>query len=514
MLKSRVLRGIVIGAVTIAVVAAGGFWAASALTTTSDRYVTALASTGDVTASYTATGSVTRKNSVAASFSVSGTVKKVYVSVGDTVTEGETLAVLNKSALQLAVLEAETTVAQAKAALYSARHPSSSSSSSSSGGSSGGVTVNAKVLNAAVSRVNAAVTDESAKCDALIASLKSSSSSSSSSTSSSSTSSASTEATPSASASTTSLTKTDVSDADLQACADARAELTAANQNLTKVVAAMTKSGGATKKSSSSSTKVSKSAVATAKATLLKANQALATAQTNLSNAELVAPISGTVGLVGLTAGSSSSSGTITIVGAGVAKVTFELPLAQREKVKVGQTVTVNPAGSSKELSGRITAISPLETSGTSGDTPTYSTTVTVSDSKNLLASGSKASVAIAIASASGVVRLPASAVTPTGTNTATVSVVTAANAKTAADETVKTGVVGGGWVEITEGITAGQMVVLADRTAAIPSNTTTSRRTTSSSSSSSKSTSSAAPVAAASSTASTAPQPAASASK
>lgn len=509
MLKSRVLRGIVIGAVTIAVVAAGGFWAASALTTTSDRYVTALASTGDVTASYTATGSVTRKNSVAASFSVSGTVKKVYVSVGDTVTEGETLAVLNKSALQLAVLEAETTVAQAKAALYSARHPSSSSSSSSSGGSSGGVTVNAKVLNAAVSRVNAAVTDESAKCDALIASLKSSSS-----TSSSSTSSASTEATPSASASTTSLTKTDVSDADLQACADARAELTAANQNLTKVVAAMTKSGGATKKSSSSSTKVSKSAVATAKATLLKANQALATAQTNLSNAELVAPISGTVGLVGLTAGSSSSSGTITIVGAGVAKVTFELPLAQREKVKVGQTVTVNPAGSSKELSGRITAISPLETSGTSGDTPTYSTTVTVSDSKNLLASGSKASVAIAIASASGVVRVPASAVTPTGTNTATVSVVTAANAKTAADETVKTGVVGGGWVEITEGITAGQMVVLADRTAAIPSNTTTSRRTTSSSSSSSKSTSSAAPVAAASSTASTAPQPAASASK
>ena len=222
----------------------------------------------------------------------------------------------------------------------------------------------------------------------------------------------------------------DPTKAELQDCANARAEVLAANTNLQTVVTLLTTPKPSTptttvKKSSSSSSSSSSSnarAVASAKADLLKANQDLQAANDDLDAATLVAPISGTVGVVGLTKGDSASSGTITIVGSGNAVVTFELPLKTRSLVTVGQEVTVTPAGSTTAMKGKLTAISTLETSGTSGSTTTYATTVAVSDADELLATGAKASVAIAVKSASGVIRLPASAVTPTGTGTATVT--------------------------------------------------------------------------------------------
>lgn len=489
-MKNPIIRWLVVG--LVAVVLAGGVavWMSTTSSGAAARYVTALASTGDVSAAYTATGKITRDNSSKVSFSVTGTVKKVDVAVGDAVTAGQRLAVLNTTALQLAVLNAETSVAQAKASLYSAQHPASASSSTSA---KGGVTIDPKALAAAVQRVNAAAAAEAAACDPVLAALGSTTSgSAAASTSTSST------VTASPSATATSTASAAPSDAALQACADARGQVTAANAELTKVVAAITKPGAGHSSSGSSQTTVSKSAVAKAKASLLQANQDLTTAQKNLDAAELVAPISGTVGLVTLSVGSSASSGAITIVGDGVAKITFELPLAQRQKVSVGSTVSVNPAGSTSALSGRISSIATLATSGTSGDSPTYTTTVTASDPKDLLATGAKASVQLSIASASNVVRVPASAVTPTGTGTATVSTVTSATASTSTTVTVKTGVVGGGWVQITEGVSAGQLVVLADRTAAIPTNSTT-RRTTSTASST-RSSGSTAPSAVASS--------------
>ncbi|PZQ35912.1 MAG: hypothetical protein DI570_32930, partial [Phenylobacterium zucineum] len=200
---------------------------------------------------------------------------------------------------------------------------------------------------------------------------------------------------------------------------------------------------------------------------------------------------------VGLSVGESASVGSITIVGTGSAVVSFELPLTTRELVTVGQEVTVTPAGSTKTLTGKITSIASLETSGTSGDTPTYTTTVSVSDASGLLASGAKASVLIPIKSATSVLRLPASAVTPTGTGTATVQVVDSANATSASTVTVQTGAVGGGWVQITSGVEAGQIVVLADNTAAIPENQTNRRRTTSTSSASASAAASSAATAA-----------------
>jgi RND family efflux transporter MFP subunit len=522
MFRNPRVRAVLGAGTALAVVAGIGIAVATSSSAASSRYVTAAAATGDVTQTYVATGTISRKNTSEVSFAVAGTVKKVSVSVGDQVDAGDVLAVLKKGTLQLAVLNAETSVARANASLYAARHPASTSSSggsSGSSGSSGFVTIDPKILNEAVSRINLAIMNEADSCNAIFGAIlpaaepTATPTTSTGGTTTGTTGAAAAETTaptatptpeatetpeaakaddnPVATASASQLAKTleegDFTDDELQACANARAEVIAANTSLQLIVAQLTKPRPVKKTSSkSSSTSVSASAVASAKADLLKAEQALAAAKQDLADAELVAPISGTVGVVDLAPGDSASAGAVTIVGTGSAVVTFELPLSTRQLVKVGQQVTVTPAGSTRTLTGKITAISSLETSGTSGSSPTYATTVSVADADGLLATGAKASVLIPVKSAANVLRVPVSAVTPTGTGTATVQVVDAANATTAATVEVQTGAVGGGWVQITSGLDAGKLVVLADNTAAIPSNQSNRRLGTSTGSSSS----------------------------
>ena len=549
------LRGVIVAGAALAVIAAVGVGVSFAKPATQTRYVTATAGTGDVTQTYTSTGAITRTNTAEASFAVDGTVGSVKVAVGDTVDAGEVLAVLKKGPLQLAALEAETSVAEAKAALYSALHPSGPSSRTGSAGSgsagsgssgsgsgsrsgsgSGGrtVTIDPTVLIQATTAISTAVAAEQVACAPVFGSIPQPTATATAtvSTSPSTTPSASSSPTPTPSESasqtpsgtpsttpwespapTVSQTPTetashsrivkDQSDtieandptaAELKACGEARAQVKLATANLQTVVQRLLVTGskpsggtsggssaqasGSSAASSSSTPTVSAAQVASARAKLLQAEQALQSAQDDLDGAELVAPISGTVGTVGVSAGNSSSAASVTIVGEGNAQVSLQLPLKTRTLVKAGQKVTVTPAGSTRNLPGILTGISAIETSGTAGASPTYTTLVTVSDSGGLLASGAKASVTIPMASATGVVRLPASAVTPTGSGTATVQVL-GAGSTTATSVEVTTGAVGGGWVQITKGITAGQSVVLADTTADLPTNSN-NRRTTS----------------------------------
>ena len=545
------LRAVIIAGTALAVVGGVGWGVAVANPSSQTRYVTATAGTGDVTQTYSTSGTIARTNTSEASFAVDGTVSSVKVAVGDQVEAGDVLAVLKKGPLQLAVLDAETSVAEAKANLYSAQNPtstssrtgSSGSSSSSSGsgssgsgssgsggsgsGAQGGVTSNPAPLLAATTALTTAVAAEEVACEPVFGAVPEPTASPSPSTSESpsaspspsetttKTASPSAEPTPTESESPSAspsatvedqdaiIEANDPTDAELKACGEARAQVKLATANLQTVVQQLvqpsgnggtggqsgtgssnTKSGSSSTKSGSSSSSstttatVSAAQVASAKAKLLQAEQALQAAQDDLDNAELLAPIAGTVGTVELSKGSASSARAITIVGSGNAQVSFELPLATRTLVKNGQRVTVTPAGSTKALAGTITSISAVETSGTAGDTPTYTTVVTVSDADGLLASGAKASVTIPVASATNAVRVPASAVTPTGTGTATVQVL-ASGSSTASTVQVTTGAVGGGWVEIKQGISAGDTVVLADNTAELPTNTNNNQRRT-----------------------------------
>jgi len=480
------VRAVLIAGVSLAVVAAIGIGAANANAVTSGRWVTATAAAADVSQIYTTTGTVARQNTAEATFSVDGTVRSVKVAVGDEVSAGDVLAKLNTRTLKLAVLEAETSLAQAKLSLYTAQHPSSSTNGSNQSSATTGTSVDLKALTAVTSAVDKAVKAEAKVCDPIMSWLNSDLSSTDSTTA---TATASPSASPSDSASTT-----EPSLDELAAGGTARAQVSAAKQPLQQFVRTLSSGGTSAKPgssaSSSTTTSVSASQVAQAKAAVLSAEQQRQAAVDEVDAAELLAPISGTVGAVDLSVGDSASAGSITIVGRGSAVVSIELPLKTRSALQVGDPATVTPAGATTELSGKITSISPLETSGTSGDTTTYTTTIVVADPDDLLSDGAKATVSIPVASATGAVTVPVSALTPTGTGTGTVAVL-AAGSDTPTTTEVTTGAVGGGLVQITDGLKVGEVVVLADRTAEIPSKTTSRTRSQSSSSSSSGSSSS-----------------------
>lgn len=613
-LRTRI-RSLAIVGVSLATIAAlGTAWATSS-SAASARFVTATAATGSVTQSYLSTGAISRTNNVAATFAVDGTVESVKVAIGDTVTQGQVLATVDTTALKLALLNAETNQAQAKATLYAAQHPSTSTSSSAKAGASAaapsgssaaagaaagsatgttgtgttgttgtGVSVaDTAQLLAAMAAVNvasatwsSAVAAKPTTCDEIYAALLTANEtvpSAAATPTDSADSSGNTEANPTSggsdansSAVTSTATPTPTSTTDsadaadssgtqsapsesaspsddaeedptqlaafavdditidqIKACGEARTALLTANAVLAdyyhQLVTTGTivtpdestgstptpsasptasasatsgtsgssgstssaASGSSSSSSASSTASVSARAVAAATADVLAAAQDVATAESNLQSAELLAPIDGTVGALNLEKGASASGGSVTIVGEGTAVASIEVPLATRTLLKQGMAAEVTPAGAGAALAGTITGISILETSGTSGDTPTYTTLVVVKDPEQLLNTGAKASVSIAVATATDVVVVPASAVTPTGDGAGTVQVVDSASADSAETVQVTTGAVGGGRVEVASGITAGQLVVLSDKTAAIPSNTT-QRRTASAS--------------------------------
>ncbi|OYO10378.1 hypothetical protein BI335_17760 [Enemella evansiae] len=211
---------------------------------------------------------------------------------------------------------------------------------------------------------------------------------------------------------------------------------------------------------------VDQAKVATDRAAVLAAEQAIAQARSNLDAATLRAPIAGTVGTIGFTAGAAATpNAAITVVGGGAAEVTVPVPLTNRPQVQLGQEVRVNAPGSLTADPGTITEISPLPVSATAS-TPSYNVTVLVADPGPGLASGGRADTGIVVGRVADAVTVPVSAVTRVATGTGTVRVLDGTGVR---DATVATGLVGGGLVEITGGLTAGQRVVLADGAQPLP---------------------------------------------
>lgn len=596
-MNKRMRSVLIAGVSLVSVGAIGTVWATSS-SAAAGRYVTAVAATGDVSQSFWATGTVSRENQVDATFSVTGTVKKLKVGVGDVVAAGDVLATLDTAALKLALLNAQTDLASAKATLYAAEHPSSSSSrgsssvtlpaggSGTSGGSGGtsvpsGITAtDAARLYQAIAAVNVATQkwsnpDQPTTCDLIYAALLNAneqttdpgeqpdpgtdngsgnaddggtgsddsgsqaagdagdsgdtdnpgdtpdpdddsdagtgdsgdadsgdpdSGTSGNPADSSATDSSDTED-DSGDTTQLALVVDDITLDDIRACGEAREELLLANAVLadyyqqliatgtigdgddspatpapsTPASTSSRGSSGSSKASGSSTVSVSARAVAAAEADVLRNQQAVDAAEAAVANAELVAPISGTVGAISLEKGASSSAGSVTIVGEGTALVSIEVPLASRGLLSQGMAATVTPAGSARALAGTVSQIAVLETSGTAGDNPTYTTTIAVDDPDLALKSGAAAGIEIVTGTANSVVTVPASAVTPTGTGTGTVGVVDSTTSETAETVTVSTGAVGGGRVEITDGLQEGQIVVLSDRNASIDSLTSSS---------------------------------------
>jgi HlyD family secretion protein len=503
---------------------AGGGLAYAQAQGTSGSYRTAKVAEGDVDQTLALAGTITASARRDLSFGVAGHVAKVSAEPGDTVRGGAVLATLDTAKLKAAVTKAEAALAKAKAQLAadqssqastvaaadSASGAGSSGTDSSTSGQpttptspdltkalamlktqQGGVTTAKSAATAAITTAKTELADQARACQ-----------DSASKDDDDSTDQDEGDATEPSSACTAALgtvqaaqdavvEKQDALQAALQALGDT---LTAAVATLEQSGAGSGTSGGSGSGSDSSSgssggssggadSSSGRSSGATGGATVTAATLAqdqagIDTANAGLDEAEqeldattLTAPFAGTILKVSVTKGDSvgASDVAVVIVGHGDTTVTTTVTADQISDVKRGQTASVTPAGADQAVSGSVTSIGMLP--DTSSNTTTYPVTIELDDDV-AAPEGSTASISLVIGTAENVLTVPSSAIS-SGRRT-TASVLT--DGKVVLTP-VTVGVVGPTRTEITDGLTKGQEVVLADLDADLPSGDGSSTR-------------------------------------
>ncbi len=197
-------------------------------------------------------------------------------------------------------------------------------------------------------------------------------------------------------------------------------------------------------------------------------------AQEDRDAAVLRAPISGTVGEVPFTEGKTASADdAISILGDGAMQVELAVPSATASKLTKGMTAAVTSDGADGPSDATVSAIGILPSSTTG--TTTYPVMITVPQPSKGLAEGAAAAVTITLRSAQGVTTVPNSTLSATGIG-ATAGVTLLQDGKPVR-KNVTTGAVGNTTTEIIDGLTEGQVIVLADPSAEVPTSSTSATR-------------------------------------
>jgi hypothetical protein len=197
-------------------------------------------------------------------------------------------------------------------------------------------------------------------------------------------------------------------------------------------------------------------------------------AQQALAQATVVSPIAGTIVAVNVAPGTAATAGsttqTIVVEGAGGFEASTTVSLDDVPSIKVGQQAAVTADGASAAIDGSVVSISAMPASTASTN---YRVVIALPADAGGLLNGAIGSVAIMTGTAAGVA-VPTSAVTTTGA-VHTVRVLEGTAVRTVA---VQVGVVGDTWTQITNGLQAGQQVVLAAVDDPLPSAATSATTT------------------------------------
>jgi HlyD family secretion protein len=205
--------------------------------------------------------------------------------------------------------------------------------------------------------------------------------------------------------------------------------------------------------------------VASAEAAVTKAKLTLASAEAKLKAATITAPISGTVSALPFAKGDAvTTSDQIVIIGKGSVEVQLNVPEAAFRTLAAGQRAAVVTPGGGR-AAGIITRLGLLPDDSSSGSTTFPVLVAATGNDAATLPAGAAAAVTVTLGVSRNVVVLPVSAVTRTG-STGTVQVLDN-GVLTKTDVTL--GRVGLATIEITSGLRAGQTVVVADNTVALP---------------------------------------------
>ena len=498
-------RAVAAGA-SLLVVAGGGAAAAASSGGSAPARTLATVQRGSVSQTVESSGTISASAKSTPSFAVSGTVSAVAVKIGQSVAAGQALATLDTTALQATLDSAGSTVASARQKLAADTSGQTSTSTSDSpvanltavttAAPGGGVSAAQRAVIDAQRAVDAGQTavdkaqrtvaadvlqntrlrdaqqetcageeDQSEECTSATADYETYA--------------------DTLSADSAILDKAIAAqDANLGALAKAISaldRLIAAQQSSNDAQtpapstptagsdqAAGNQGSGGTQSSGASDEPASASQLAADQAAIDAAEAQLAVAKQDLTAATLRSPIAGRVAAVSLTVGANAGSGTITIVGTGIQQVTTTVPLAKVDLIKPGERVTVRADGIAATLPGTVVSRGLLST--TSGSSTTFPVTIRLDKAVDGLYDGTGAEVSIATGSATDVLLVPNSAIHAGPANTHTVTVLTDGKPTTVR---VTLGVAGPDATEVTSGLTAGQQVILADLTTALPSTTT-----------------------------------------
>jgi multidrug efflux pump subunit AcrA (membrane-fusion protein) len=247
------------------------------------------------------------------------------------------------------------------------------------------------------------------------------------------------------------------------------------------LAAAVTTTGGASSGggTSSDSTTITAATILSDEAAITAAKAQVAIAKNAKTLGALTSPISGTVAAVSITSGSSVSAGSatevITVIGDDGYVISSTTTLTGVEELKIGDAVAITVPSRSKPLAGTVSSIGILNES--TSTTPSYDVTVAVTDTNVSILNGASASMIVTADVAKSVLTVPTSAI-HRASRTYTVDVLK--DGKEVATK-VSVGASGTELTQITSGISAGDMIILADVSSTTIGDSTSTTTTSSS---------------------------------
>lgn len=476
--RSRSTKKVVVGIVAVAVLATAGLVYATTVTSAQSQFRLATVSKSTVTQSMTLSGTLTPISQASVSFPTSGKVASVSVKAGQNVHVGDELAQLDTKSLNAKVASANKSVAAAKLSLYQLQNGQSSTGSTSGGGTTNQTLTKSAVASpsgssgggsSSIAKLQKSITLTQKAIDQALAVVKIDLAASAAACGS-----GGSSAGPSASPSSGT---SDCTAAQAKVMQDqthiSQLQLQQATQ-ISQLNKALQNSSTTKPASSSANTTTAATAeqLAAAQKEVDSAEAALTEAQQNIRAATIVSPINGTVLTVPFIKGNTATATqAVVISGSRQYQASVSVAVDKIGSVKPGQVANVVPSGSAQTLAGSVATIGVAPT--TSGSTVTYSVTINVPGDHSELRSGASATVEIITASVGDAISVPSSAIHSIGTlKTVNVFENGASNSKR-----VTTGAVGPTYTQITDGLTVGQQVILADLKQAVPSSNSTSLR-------------------------------------
>lgn len=447
----RLLRRRVLLAVAVVVVlgGAGGFVYTRVSGGAAVSYRMASAVLGTVTQTISLSGNLTPTDQTNLDFGSAGKATAVDVQPGDTVTQGETLATVDPTALQAQLAQAQANLASAQAKL-SLDQAGSSISSDRQALANARTSLDDTIAsdNLKVSQAQTAVTDAQDTYDADGCAAN-----------------ASATGCPGSTGAIVALqnAQANLQSTQLQAQQSqdqAQAQVTSAQDQLTTAEAEQP-----------AQIQLDQATVQGDQVTVQQDQQAVDGATITAPSAGEVAEVNISVGQTIDASGSASGSGSaaspsyaVVIITPGLFEVTGSVSDAQVDEVVDGLIAAVTPAGSTEAYPGKVTEVAPVAT--ISSGVATFGVTVTISGTHPELKSGMSASVTVTVNQVSQVLTVPTSAVTTSG-STSTVQTLVHGTPQVQA---VTVGASDAQRTEILSGLSLGQQVVIAAITGSIPS--------------------------------------------